>query len=130
MEVAPGSVELAGVPQAIEPKVPGVPYGHRKMNVAPFAARQALQLKMAVRASNRPVARPDVPRVVKYGAIRIPRSNKPRHLLLELVDCLKAELLSSHVTTGFQARLQHLFAAITTRAGNGLDNIEEQPVRR
>ena len=69
-------------------------------------------------------------RVVKYRAIRVPGSNEPRHVLFELVDRLKAELLSGILVTWFQARHQHLFAAITARAGNGKDDVEKQPVGR
>jgi hypothetical protein len=39
MEIAPGSVELASVSQAVESEISGVPYSHRKMKVTPLAAR-------------------------------------------------------------------------------------------
>ncbi len=56
-------------------------------------------------------------RVVKYRAIRMMVSDEAGHVPLELVDRLKTELFSGILVTGFQIRRQHLFAAITARAG-------------
>ena len=130
MEITPGGVELAGLSQALEPKSSGIPNGHGKMKVSPLATRQCFQLKMAVRRFDWPMPRPDVARVVKNRTLRVPLAHEPRHFLLELVDRLKAELLPGILIAGFQARRQHLFAAITARAGDGPNDVEKQAVSR
>ena len=127
-EVAPGGVELAGHPEALQPQPPCVAHGNREVGIAPAAAWEALELEVGVGVQNRPPARIDVPRVMEDGAVGVEPTYELRELALVLIDDALAVRNALSVVGRVHTGFGHALHADRAAAPALADDVEEQAV--
>src|SRR3712207_5445695 len=120
VEVAPGGVELAGMPDRLEAQRPGVALRGGEVEIAPEAARQRLELEVRVRVGDRAHRRTDVAGVVEDPRLGRALAPEGRHARAEVLERFDRERLARRGVLGIQALLGHAGHAPAADAWGGL----------